>query len=84
MNVSLTRELAEFVKARVSSGRYQSDSEVIRQGLRLLEEYEAELEGLRKRIATGIGQLDRGEGIDGEAVLDELKKRSSSRRSKKR
>ena len=79
MNVSLSRELAAFVKARVISGRYQSDSEVVRQGLRLLEEYEAGLEELRRHIAVGIEQLDRGEGIDGKSVLQELRKLGSSR-----
>jgi antitoxin ParD1/3/4 len=79
MNVSLTRELAAFVKARVLSGRYQSDSEVVRQGLRLLEEYEAGLEELRRHMAVGVEQLDRREGIDGELVLEELRKLSSSR-----
>ena len=38
MNVSLTPELEKIVAERVSSGRYASASEVIRQALRLLEE----------------------------------------------
>src|SRR5205085_11483455 len=38
MNVSLTPELEKFVQSRVASGRYQTASEVIREGLRLLEE----------------------------------------------
>ena len=38
MNVSLTPELEAFVEKKVESGRYQSASEVIRAGLRLLEE----------------------------------------------
>ncbi len=36
MNVSLTPELDEFVNAKVSSGLYNSASEVVREGLRLL------------------------------------------------
>ena len=38
MNVSLTPELETFVEQKVKTGRYQSASEVIRAGLRLLEE----------------------------------------------
>jgi antitoxin ParD1/3/4 len=38
LNVSLTPELEHFVESRVASGRYQTASEVIREGLRLLEE----------------------------------------------
>ena len=38
MNVSLTEELGEFVKAKVSSGRYTSASEVVREALRIMEQ----------------------------------------------
>jgi antitoxin ParD1/3/4 len=82
MNISLTPELAEFVKSRVASGRYQSDSEVVRHGLRLLEEHELALAELRKKIAKGIDQADRGELLDGQAVFAKLKKRSEVRRRK--
>jgi antitoxin ParD1/3/4 len=40
MNVSLTDELANFVKAKVSAGRYTSSSEVVREALRLMEKVE--------------------------------------------
>lgn len=39
MNVSLTPELGSFVADKVESGRYNSASEVVREALRLLEEY---------------------------------------------
>ena len=81
MNVSLTSELANFVKSRVDTGRYQSDSEVVRQGLRLLQEHEVAFYSLREKIARGIEQADCGELIDSKEVLNNLKKRSSSRRS---
>ena len=38
MNVSLTRELEQFVNQKVKSGRYQTASEVVREALRALEE----------------------------------------------
>jgi antitoxin ParD1/3/4 len=37
LNVSLTPDLSEFIAVRVASGRYQSASEVVRAGLRLME-----------------------------------------------
>ncbi len=82
MNTSLTPELAEFVKALVSAGRYQSDSEVVRQGLRLLQEHELGFAELRAKIAKGIKQADKGELIDGQDVFMEIKARGESRRRK--
>jgi putative addiction module CopG family antidote len=41
LNVSLTPALERFIAERVSSGRYQTASEVVRAGLRLLEQTEA-------------------------------------------
>ena len=38
MNVSLPEELANFVKDKVSTGRYGSSSEVVREALRLMED----------------------------------------------
>ncbi len=40
MNVSLPEELAKFVKDKVSTGRYGSSSEVVREALRLMEKTE--------------------------------------------
>ncbi len=66
MNISLTPQLESFVKQKVSTGLYNSVSEVIREALRLLEEKEAlklmKLQALRGDIQTGIDSLDRGNG----------------------
>lgn len=68
MNISLTTELEELVNDKVKSGRYQTASEVVREGLRLLEEKDlvrqARLEQLRKDVRVGIDQIERGEYID--------------------
>jgi antitoxin ParD1/3/4 len=89
MNVSLTPELEKLVESKVQSGRYQSASEVIREGLRLLDDQDrlrnAQLEEVRRKIQIGIDQLDRGEGIEGGTVLAELKQRSKAlRKTRKR
>ncbi len=55
MNVSLTPDLERFTKALVEGGRYNSASEVVRSGLRLLEEREARVADLRRLIADGLG-----------------------------
>lgn len=66
MNVSLTPQLESFVKQKVSTGMYNSVSEVIREALRLLEEKEVlkamKLEALKADIQDGIDSLDSGQG----------------------
>lgn len=73
--VSFTPELAEFVSACVASGKFQSASEVVRAGLRLLQHQEdlrrAELERVRALIQVGADQLDRGEVVDGDEFFRE-------------
>lgn len=65
MNISLTKELEQLVATKVTSGRYHSASEVVREGLRLLEEqdlvFQARLTQLKKDVQIGIDQLERGE-----------------------
>ena len=61
MNVSLTDELHEFVKAKVESGRYTSASEVVREALRIMEQTdEARLAFLRRAWAEGEASGDVG------------------------
>lgn len=67
MNVSLTPELEAKIHERVASGRYNNASEVVRDALRHLEEYEeayARQEHLRSLIAVGLEQAQRGELIE--------------------
>lgn len=76
MNVSLTPELEEMVHERVRSGRYTSASEVVREALRLLidrdEVRQARLDEIRGKVGEGLGSLARGEGRDGDEVIDEI------------
>jgi antitoxin ParD1/3/4 len=84
MNVSLTSALERFVQERIKTGRYNSASEVVRDALRLLQDHEQvrkmRIEELRKEIAIGVEQADRGELIDGEKVFDEIRKMSEAKR----
>jgi antitoxin ParD1/3/4 len=65
MNVSLTPELETLIHEKVESGLYTSASEVVREALRLLRERDElqrqRLDQLRREIAVGLEQLDRGE-----------------------
>jgi antitoxin ParD1/3/4 len=67
-NVNLPQHYAEFVEHLVASGRYKNASEVLRAGLRLLEqrttEEEQKLALLRNLAAEGFQQIDQGQGIE--------------------
>ena len=77
MNVNLTPELERVVQEKVRSGLYNNQSEVVREALRLLVEQDriraARLARLRSAVGEGLAQADRGELVDGRAVLDELR-----------
>ncbi|MDB5429168.1 MAG: putative transcriptional regulator, CopG/Arc/MetJ family [Caulobacter sp.] len=76
MNVSLTPELEQRIADKVSTGLYTTASEVVREALRLLFEADETRDRLKARlnaeIQVGLDQLDRGEGLDGAAVFDEV------------
>lgn len=73
-SVALSPHFETFVRQQVESGRYNNVSEVVRAGLRLLEEEaqtrEAKLAALRAAIAEGEAS---GEPIDAEIVFAELR-----------
>lgn len=80
MNVNLTPHLEDMVKKKVSSGLYNSASEVIREALRLMEEQDRiraiRLEALRQDIREG---LNSGEPTPWDA--EEIKSEGRARRA---
>jgi antitoxin ParD1/3/4 len=87
MNVSLTPDLEKFVRDKLKSGMYQSASEVIREGLRLLAEQEKlkreRLETLRREVALGLASAKAGHLVDGDTTITELLEGLSKGRKKK-
>lgn len=87
MNVSLTPELEDLINTKVQSGMYHSASEVIREGLRLLKERDEiiriRFEELRREIARGVEQAERGETIAGEEVFKNLRERNKKAAARK-
>jgi antitoxin ParD1/3/4 len=87
MNVSLGKKWEQFVEAKVHSGDYQTASEVLRDGLRLLEKEAllkrisvSSLAELETRLVEAAESLDAGRGADGEQVFARLRQRSKTRR----
>lgn len=64
MNVSLTPELEKWIHSKVKTGLYGSSSEVVRDALRLLHQFEEgkteKLAALRAELLLGVKQLDEG------------------------
>jgi antitoxin ParD1/3/4 len=63
MNISLTPELENAVKAKIASGLYNNASEVIREALRDSLRRERENDWLQREAAIGFAQLDAGQVI---------------------
>ena len=71
-SVTIGEHFAGFIDSKIEEGRFESVSEAVRAGLRLLEEDESKLEAIRVKLAIGEAQLDRGEFVDGENFIGEL------------
>ncbi len=88
MNVNLGAAFDAFVAEMLKSGLYQSQSEILREGLRLLKEREdlkkLRLQELRKEIALGAEQADRGDFVDGRRVFAKIRKKSAERKRARR
>jgi antitoxin ParD1/3/4 len=75
ISADLGAKLESFVAKLVESGRYGSKSEVLREGVRLVEEREKRLALLDAALERGHADVDAGRTHDLEDVLDELMRR---------
>ena len=84
-SVALSSHFESFVKQQVSAGRFNNASEVVRAGLRLLEDQEQaralKLQELRAAMKAGA---DSGRGIDAGEVLDRLERKYRNAQAKSR
>lgn len=71
-SISLGNYFDQFVSSQITVGRYKNVSEVIRAGLRLLEDEESKTIALRNAIQKGI-ESQRVENFDFEENLKQLK-----------
>ena len=79
MTIQLKPEQEKFIKEQVASGKYNSPEEVMDKMFlvfeRLQSEYEEWLTETRKKIDVATAEIERGEGLDGETVINELLER---------
>jgi antitoxin ParD1/3/4 len=71
-SVDLGDKLESFVTGLVATGRYASEDQVLREGVRLIQEREARLAALDEAIAKGIAAADAGESKPSAQVFDRL------------
>lgn len=85
-SVTLSGQQRRFLEAEVRSGRYPSASEVLREGLRQLEDRERFIAkspaDFRRKIAEGIASARAGRVVDGPSVFASIREMSRARRRK--
>lgn len=83
MNVSLSPELEKMIAAKVQSGMYNTASEVVREGLRLIQQRdeirEKKLAALRADLRAGVEAIEAGRTVNGEEFLLTWKTRLENR-----
>ncbi len=77
LSITLPRDMAEMIRGKVQAGDYASNSEVIREALRLLQEREGlkaqKLAWLREKVERSIN--DPRPSVDGDEVFARLEER---------
>jgi len=74
-SVDLGKKLESVVSKLVKHGRYNSRSEVIREGVRLVEEREKRLAELDAALDKGLADIEAGRFAPADEVFDRLEKR---------
>jgi antitoxin ParD1/3/4 len=77
-SVSLGDHFAEFIEEQVTRGRFSPASDVVRAGLRLLEEQEARLSALQAALVEGEGSGE-PEPFDFDGFLEDKRRASATR-----
>jgi putative addiction module CopG family antidote len=81
LSITLPHEMAAMVKAKVASGEYATESEVIRDGLRALRDRDVAVERwLREEVAAGHEEYlaNPGSGVSADQLLARIKARRAA------
>ncbi|BAY39535.1 hypothetical protein NIES2111_39110 [Nostoc sp. NIES-2111] len=77
MNIQIRPELEKIIQAQIATGRYANAEDVISKALKLLLEwdkgYQEWVDETKEKVDVAIKQLDRGEGIAGDVVIEQLR-----------
>ena len=84
MNLSLSPELAQFVRTKVASGKYASEADVALAGIVLLKDidrlYQGRYEEIREKVIEGIASAEREELIDSDTVFEKMQRKLEQKR----
>jgi antitoxin ParD1/3/4 len=83
MPITLQPEQEQFIQTQLATGRYTNATEVIAEALQLLAKrnhYDHWVEELHNKIDIAAAELDRGEGVDGEIAINQLRARLHQKR----
>ncbi len=72
ISADLGQQLERYVEQLVKAGRYNSKSEVLREGVRIIQDRETRLAALDASIARGIADADAGRTTPADDVFDRL------------
>lgn len=75
ISADLGTTLEDYVSQLVKTGRYNSKSEVLREGIRLVQEREKKLEALDAAIARGIADADAGRVVPIDEAFEGLREK---------
>ena len=73
ISADLGKTLESYVQELVKGGRYGSKSEVLREGIRLIQERETQQEALKALVMQGMADIEAGRTVSSEDVFSRLK-----------
>lgn len=84
MNISLNADQEIFIQEQIARGNYQSADELIDSALKALaqkqREYNVWMQDVRVKVDAAAASLERGEGLDGEVVVNQILNRFQAAR----
>ena len=88
MNITLKPEQEQFIQNQLAQGRFPNDEAVINQALELLQEkqgeYEDWVEDVRVKVNEAAAELERGEGVPLETVVEQIQAKFRHAREEKK